>query len=284
MGNVERIMSTYENYSETSRHYDKTRVPIGAEILIGVLALSKRSRSGLRLLDAGCGTGAYSELALPHVERIDAMDINPDMLAAAREKLANNTSDARITFHQGSIKKMPFEAACFDAVMFNQVLHHLESGQGGGFDGHQTALAEAHRVLHSGGLVVVNCTTHEQLRRGYWYMHLIPTALHTLYDRCIPAERLEAMLCDIGFAVEGRFVPLDGVLQGAAYFDAEGPLKPEWRMGESSWALAPEQEIAAAEAKIRELRASGGLDAFLAEHDAKRRHAGQTTFFVARKV
>ena len=92
------------------------------------------------------------------------------------------------------------------------------------------------------------------------------------------------MLCDIGFAVEGRFVPLDGVLQGAAYFDAEGPLKPEWRIGDSSWALAPEQEIAAAEAKIRELRASGGLDAFLAEHDAKRRHAGQTTFFVARKV
>lgn len=284
MGNVGRIMSTYENYSEVSRHYNKTRVPVGAEILIGVLALSRQSRSGLGLLDAGCGTGAYSELALPHVERIDAMDINPDMLAAAREKLANNTSDARITFHQGSIKKMPFEAACFDAVMFNQVLHHLESGQGGGFDGHQTALAEAHRVLRSGGLVVVNCTTHEQLRRGYWYMHLIPTALHALYDRCIPAERLEAMLCDIGFAVEGRFVPLDDVLQGAAYFDAEGPLKPEWRIGESSWALAPEQEIAAAEAKIRELRASGGLDAFLAEHDAKRRHAGQTTFFVARKV
>ncbi len=179
-------MSTYENYSEASRHYDKKRVPIGAEILIGVLALSRRSRSGLGLLDAGCGTGAYSELALPHVERIDAMDVNPDMLAAARKKLANNTSDARITFHQGSIEKMPFEAACFDAVMFNQVLHHLESGQGGGFDGHQTALAEAHRVLRSGGLVVVNCTTHEQLRRGYWYMHLIPTALHTLYDRCIP--------------------------------------------------------------------------------------------------
>ena len=173
-------MSTYENYSEASRHYDKTRVPIGAEILIGVLARLRRSRSGLGLLDAGCGTGAYSELVLPHVERIDAMDINPDMLAAAREKLANNTSDARVTFHQGSIKKMPFEAAYFDAVMFNQVLHHLESGQGGGFDGHQTALAEAHRVLRSDGLVVVNCTTHEQLRRGYWYMHLIPTELSDL--------------------------------------------------------------------------------------------------------
>ena len=57
-----------------------------------------------------------------------------------------------------------------------------------------------------------------------------------------------------------------------------------WRKGESSWALAPEQEIAAAEAKIRALRKRGELDGYLAEHDAKRRQVGQTTYFVARKV
>ena len=92
------------------------------------------------------------------------------------------------------------------------------------------------------------------------------------------------MLSEIGFALEGRFVPLDGVLQGAAYFHAEGPLKPEWRKAESSWALAPEQEIASAEAKIRELQKSGDLDTYMAEYDAKRRQVGQTTYFVARKI
>ena len=65
-------MSTYENYSETSKYYDKTRVPIGGEILIGVLALSSQPGSELRLLDAGCGTGAYSALTLPHVGHIEA--------------------------------------------------------------------------------------------------------------------------------------------------------------------------------------------------------------------
>ena len=74
-------MSRYENYSEASKYYDKTRVPIGGEILIGVLALSRQSRSEFRLLDAGCGTGAYSEPVLPYVDHIDAIDINPDMLA-----------------------------------------------------------------------------------------------------------------------------------------------------------------------------------------------------------
>ena len=277
-------MSTYENYSETSKHYDETRVPIGGEILIGALALSGRPSPELRLLDAGCGTGAYSELVLPHVGHIDAMDINPEMLAVARKKLADGTAEARIAFHHGSVEDMPFEAACFDAVMFNQVLHHLEAGEDDGFGGHLRALGEAHRVLRFGGLVIVNCTSHEQLRHGFWYLRLIPTALAALYHRCISAHRLEAMLNDAGFAMTGRFVPLDGVLQGAGYFDAEGPLKPAWRGAESSWALAPEQEIAAAEAKIRELRTLGDLEPYVAEHDAKRRQVGQTTYFVARKV
>ena len=277
-------MSTYENYSETSKHYDKTRVPIGGEILIGVLARSRQPGSELQLLDAGCGTGTYSELVLPHVGHIDAMDINPGMLAVAREKLGDNVADAQVAFHQGSIDNMPFEAACFDAVMFNQVLHHLKSGEDGRFDGHRRALAEAHRVLRSGGFVIINCTSHEQLRDGYWYLHLIPTALRALHHRCIPADRLTAILSELGFAVEGRFVPLDGVLQGAAYFDGEGPLKTEWRNADSSWALAPEHEITAAEAKIRELRTSGGLDPYVAEYDAKRRQVGQTTYFVARKA
>jgi len=277
-------MSRYENYSEVSKYYDETRVPTGTEILIGALALLRQTCPESRLLDAGCGTGAYAVLALPYVGQIDAMDINPGMLAVAREKLTNAALETRIAFHQGGVQNMPFEAACFDAVMFNQVLHHLELGQDGSFDGHRIALAEAHRVLRPGGLLIVNCTSHKQLRDGYWYMHLIPKAIRTLYNRCIPAEKLEAMLSEIGFAFEGRFVPMDGVLQGAAYFDAEGPLKPEWRKAESSWALAPEVEIAAAVAKIRELRENDDLDAYLAEYDGKRRQVGQTTFFMARKA
>jgi len=277
-------MSSYENYSEVSKYYDETRVPIGARILIGALALLRQTRADSRLLDAGCGTGAYAELALPYVDHIDAMDINPSMLAVAREKLVDAASEARIAFHEGGVQNMPFEAESFEVVTFNQVLHHLESGRDRSFSGHRTALAEAHRVLRPGGLLIVNCTSHEQLRDGYWYMHLIPSALRTLYDRCISAEKLEGMLSEIGFSFEGRFVPMDDVLQGAAYFEAEGPLNPAWRNAESSWALAPEVEIAAAEAKLRGLRENSGLNAYLAEYDHKRRHVGQITFFMARKA
>lgn len=181
-------MSSYENYSEVSKYYDETRVPIGARILIGALVLLPQTRADSRLLDAGCGTGAYAELALPYVDHIDAMDINPSMLAVAREKLVDAASEARIAFHEGGVQNMPFEAESFEVVTFNQVLHHLESGRDRSFSGHRTALAEAHRVLRPGGLLIVNCTSHEQLRDGYWYMHLIPSALRTLY--CLTSSPL----------------------------------------------------------------------------------------------
>ena len=277
-------MSRYENYSEVSKLYDETRIPIGAEILVGALVLVKQSHPESRLLDAGCGTGSYAALALPHVNHIDAMDINTGMLDVAREKLAGAAADSRVAFHQGSIQAMPFEAASFDVVTFNQVLHHLESGENGDFDGHRKALTEAHRVLRPGGLLIVNSTSHEQLRHGYWYMHLIPTALQTLFNRCISTEKLEAVLAETGFQFEGRSVPLDGVLQGAAYFKASGPLDPEWRKGESSWTLAPAAEIAAAEAKLRSLQETGDLDAYCLDHDNKGRQVGQTTFHMARKA
>jgi len=274
-------MSRYTDYTEVAKHYDGTRVPVGAEILIGLLARLGASGSRVRLLDAGCGTGAYSELALAHVDHIDAIDLNEGMLAVARGKFDDGD---RIAFHQGSIEALPFEAACFDAVMYNQVLHHLEPGDGTDFPGHRAALAEAHRVLRPGGLVIVNTTIHEQLRQGFWYLALIPATAEAFFQRCISTSALEAILVENGFELEGRSVPLDGVLSGEAYFDAEGPLNPAWRAGESSWSLASVAEVSAAEETLHQLRTSGGLDAYMAEQDAGRRRVGQTTYFVARRA
>ena len=274
-------MSRYTDYTEVAKHFDDTRVPVGGDILVGLLARLADADGPVRLLDAGCGTGAYARLVLSHVDRVDAIDLNAAMLARARTKFADADP---IVFHQGDVAALPFENGTFDAVMYNQVLHHLEPGDGTGFPGHRAALAEAHRVLRPGGLVVVNTTTHEQLQSGFWYLALIPATAEALLDRCIPTAALEAILAEGGFEPAGRLVPLDGVLSGPAYFDAEGPLDPAWRAGESSWSLASAEEVAAAEATLRRLEAAGGLEAFLAEHDAGRRRVGQTTYFAARRT
>lgn len=59
-------MSSYEDYDKTSGHYDKTRIPIGVEIILGCLVKSGRALNQMKVLEAGCGTGNYPEALLAH--------------------------------------------------------------------------------------------------------------------------------------------------------------------------------------------------------------------------
>ncbi|EDN71447.1 hypothetical protein BGP_5273 [Beggiatoa sp. PS] len=49
----------YENYHDTSKGYDNTRIPIGIEILLGCFASTPRPLPEQHILDGGCGNGNY---------------------------------------------------------------------------------------------------------------------------------------------------------------------------------------------------------------------------------
>ncbi len=274
-------MSRYEDYHAVSEAYDETRSPIGTEILLTCLATADRPLPELRLLDAGCGTGAYSRAMIAHVGRIEAVDLNEGMLSVARAKLAQEQAAGRIALHRASIDALPFGDESFDAAMINQVLHHLEDGSDPTFPGHARVIAEMQRVLRPGGVLVINMCTHRQLGDGFWYYDLVPEAREACVRRHIPVETLETILVDAGFELRATQVPLDAVMQGDAYFDMTGPLKESWRKGDSFWALAPPDQIAAAEARVRELQAAGALEAWFQERDERRKGVGQFTFFAA---
>lgn len=273
-------MSRYEDYAAVAKAYDGTRVPIGIEILLGCLRAAA-PLANIGLLDAGCGTGAYSKALLPHVAHIDAVDLNGGMLAVARAKLGAEETAGRIAFRQGSIDALPFAGETFDAAIINQVLHHLEDGADEAWPLHAAVIAEMFRVLRPGGVLVINMCTHEQLRGGYWYYDLAPGAREACIRRHIPAERLMAMLAEAGFQERPPVPAVDAVMQGEAYFDPTGPLREDWRKGDSFWALATKEQIAAAEARVRGMRAAGTLESWVRERDARRKGVGQFTFFSA---
>lgn len=274
-------MSSYENYTATSAHYDETREPVGVEIILGCLTRAERPLAEQTLVDAGCGTGSYTYALAGHVARIEAVDMNEGMLGVARAKLAHEAAAGRVRFHRAAIDALPLEDASVDAVMINQVLHHLPDDAGAGWPLTRKVIAEFARVIRTGGALVVNICSHAQLRRGWWIYALMESVAERMVERHVPLELLESMLAENGFDARGRFVPTDAVVQGRHYFNARGPLDPTWRAGDSVWAMLSPEELADVEARVREMDARGELEAFFAEHDAERPHIGQITFLCA---
>jgi ArsR family transcriptional regulator len=109
------------------------------------------------LLDAGTGTGRMLELLAPLARRAVGVDVSPEMLAIARDRIARaNLGHCQV--RQADAYRLPFPNgsafAGFDAVLFHQVLHYL--------DDPQAAVVEAARVMRANGrLVIADFAPHE---------------------------------------------------------------------------------------------------------------------------
>lgn len=109
------------------------------------------------VLDAGTGTGRMLELLAGLVRHGTGIDVSPEMLAIARDRLE------RIGAHHcqvrlGDIHRLLFPAGSaergFDLAIFHQVLHYL--------DDPQSAVVEAARVLNAqGSILIVDFAPHE---------------------------------------------------------------------------------------------------------------------------
>ncbi len=275
----------YENYTKTSQNFDLTRRPIGVEILLGCFATLGRPLSELVVLDAGCGTGSYSLALLPHIGRIEGVDVNVAMFERARQKAAaHRISPDRFLLHEARIEQLPFTAGHFDAVMVNQVLHHLDDDAAHGFPRHRASLKELARVMRPGGVLVINICSTAQLEDAWWYRELFANAYQRCEQRHIPLSVLATLLAECGFTHRGNIVPTDAVMQGDSYWDGTGPLRKEWRDGDSAFALATEQELEQACSEIRRLEQAGTLADYVAKQDVRRQEIGQVTFVHALRM
>jgi ubiquinone/menaquinone biosynthesis C-methylase UbiE len=277
-------VSSYEDYSRAAVDYDRSRVAVGADVVLGAAVAAGVSLGAAQVLDAGCGTGAYSQAIAPHVASLTLVDANEGMLAEAEAKLG---AAEHVEVRQALLPELPFDDGAFDVVMVHQVLHHLgdEEGDGRDWSGHRAAVAELGRLVAPGGVLVVNTCSQAQLRTGYWYYALVPLAADALRRRYAPLDVLEQAAKATGLESTQRMVPVDAVLQGPSYFDGRSPLDPGWRNGDSAWSLASAEELTAALDQVQQLAATpgGALDAFVAEHDVPRIDVGQLTFLTARR-
>ncbi len=269
-------MSRYEDYDRTSTNYDSTRCPVDPDRVMAWLGRA-RPLDSCHILDAGCGTGQFIEVLLPHVAALTGVDLNEGMLAVARGKLGHHE---QVTLRQGRIDDLPFAADSFDGAVINQVLHHLPDGED--YALHGAVFADLRRVLRPGATLVINTCAQQQLRDGYWYFNLMPAHVIDQMCRCYaPLGRVEALLLDVGFERVERSVPVDEVIQAESYLDARGPLEQGWRDGDSTGALLDDDELDGALAKVRDLDDRGALEEWMREADRSRIGVGQITLLAA---
>lgn len=97
-----------------------------------------------RVLDLGCGTGKLTAHVLESLPcaRITAVDLSPAMVDTARERLGG-----RVRLFCADAERLPFAEGSFDAVLMNDVLHHLPNAGRAAF--------EAWRVLDHEGMLVL---------------------------------------------------------------------------------------------------------------------------------
>ena len=117
-------------------------------------ALVERSgvREGMRVLEVGCGSGAYTTFVARAVGaqgEVHALDIQPAMLAQLERKLRlpAHRDIENIRLHEGSAYALPFEPASLDLVYMVTVLPEIPD--------QERALAEVRRVLKPGGILAV---------------------------------------------------------------------------------------------------------------------------------
>ena len=211
-------MSSYENYSKTSAGYDTTRPPQGLDVIRAVLSTNAVPLEAQMLLDAGCGTGQYTAALINDVAQITAIDLNQAMLSAAKEKLHGETESGRLVFQQASLEALPIDAQSVDAIMVNQVLHHVADNLEKHWPGHQRVFAEFARVLKPKGMIVINSCSHAQLRSGFWFYQLIPNAVERICRRTCDPTVIAELLQGAGFCQTKHTVDTEIVMQDASYF------------------------------------------------------------------
>lgn len=153
-------------------------------------ALGGTLRGG-RALEVGCGWGVGTRLILDEfgAERVDAFDLDPQMVELAQHRLAGEAQ--RVRLWVGDVNRIEAEDETYDAVFDFGIVHHVPCWR--------AALREIHRVLKPGGRLFA-----EEVLKDFILNAAVRRLLdHPLTDRFTHEQFLQA-LADTGFQMVGE--------------------------------------------------------------------------------
>lgn len=132
---------------------------------------------GMRVLDLGCGEGTLTTrlASFVHPARTVGYDRSERLLGRARA-FSESLNYSGLEFVRGSAENLPFAPESFDFVYARLVFQHLPDAP--------AALAEIHRVLAPGGILVIEDVDQEML-----YVHPEPEGWVELRGKWCAGQR-----------------------------------------------------------------------------------------------
>ncbi|WP_078592109.1 class I SAM-dependent methyltransferase [Streptomyces megasporus] len=157
--------------------------------------------SGSRAVEIGCGSGYGTRMILDRfgAARVDAVDLDPGMVARARRRLADRPGRVRLEVGDATDLRTVFgaEDGMYDAAFDFAIIHHIPDWR--------AAVAETARILKPGGVFVFEeVTAHALARPSYRILFD-----HPEHDRFTAGDFL-AELPRHGLKVTGAFTRIRG--------------------------------------------------------------------------
>lgn len=162
---------------------------------LGVLLELVKPHADWHVLDIGTGAGHTAMAFAPHVARVVATDLTPDMLAKTAE-LAAERSLANVETRIADAEMLPFGDASFDLVTCRLAFHHFPNP-------HQ-AVSEFARVLRPGGLLGFTDNIVIPDRRAAAYYNAYEKLRDPSHHWVCPLVRLQAIFENAGLQVEAK--------------------------------------------------------------------------------
>jgi SAM-dependent methyltransferase len=245
---IPRMVPSEENYAEDFGFqwnlHDQTQVDSANGLTISGERFFNETRwpremKGALILEAGCGSGRFTE----HAITTGAMVISFDYSRAVEANYRNNGKADNLLIVQADIFQPPFEAELFDRVFCIGVLQHTPAPQ--------KAFQSLVRLLKRGGNIVID--NYELLpgwkkwfETKYWARPLtskLPT--QTLYKLCRIWVSLTWPICTLSYMLTGRRT-LSWFLLTADYrgvYPLSKEQHKEWALLDTFDMLAPEYDF-----------------------------------------
>ena len=170
-----------------ARRYDRATLALNRRFPQMARAVAEAARGEERALEIAAGSGLVTRELAPAVGQLVATDASPAMLELLQGRMADS---ANVEIREADALALSFDDGTFDVVVIGNLLHLLPEPT--------AALAEARRVLKSGGLL------------------LAPTFCH---GQGALAQVVSRLLGLTGFPIVTRFRDreLDGLIEGAGF-------------------------------------------------------------------